>query len=46
MLTCGRGLIDLRYGAKTNVLFPMAKDSVSQEDRQTEGCMLAYEIEQ
>ncbi len=44
VLTCGRGLIDLRSGIKTNVLFPTARtSSVSQE---TKGCMLAYELEQ
>ncbi len=45
VLTCGRGLIDLRTGIKTNILFPTARSSVSQEGQQEEGCMLAYELE-
>lgn len=45
VLTAGRGLIDLRPGRKTHVLFPTAKSSPCLNDAGEEGCMIAWEIE-
>lgn len=47
VLTSGRGLINLRPGVRTAVLFPMAttNPSLAVDKDGQEGCMISYEVE-
>jgi len=44
VLTCGRGLINLRPGSRSSTFFSAPQSSV--DIKEEEGCILAYEVEQ
>lgn len=45
VLTAGRGIVDLRPGKKTGVLFPLPRTRSVVSTAGDESCMIAYEIE-
>ena len=45
LLTAGRGLVNLRPGYRTTVLFPTPGSSAVSSSDGDEGCMIAYEVE-